>query len=375
MPNTLECKAIDYDTLKCKYNNKEHETKMDKLLFDITTFNNLKELSVSGRAKFRLYGDEIKIIPDENSYLICEYKNETEEIKCRAIGKRTMRKTATWERLLDLPQVREPNEKEQEILNKIIEEVYNEFPDIEDKIDYLKIYVSPDLGKQVYAVTTFAKMDNTWIPFTVAISEHGMANSLKDERSRKELFLDLTHELVHVKRAIENEMKGQVGIDEGETETEAIIREGMKIRLSIDEPHYNYEFAMLAKKCVLPYCFDNLDEVRDFQEFIYELTTGITKPKPTNPENAPNWNEIEKRIPISPLIDVMRALSGEYNPLSDTKEYWIIATSPSGRKFMYHISDWWIDEDEMKYNEVIDIIDKLDAVKGDEDIEKIWDFP
>jgi len=373
--NTLNCKAVDYDKLHCKYNDKEYEVEMDKLLFDVTTFNNLKELSVRGRARFRLYGEEINVVPDEDSYLICGYYRDSEEVRCRVIGKRTMKRAPIWERLLDLPQVREPTDEKAELVEEILDKVYDEFPDLEEKTDYIKLYTSPDLGKQLYAATIFSRTDDTWIPFAVMISEHGLAESLKDEESKKKLFLDLTHEFVHVKRAIENEMKKEVGTDEGETETEAIIREGMQVRLTIDEPHYNYEFAMLAPKCILPYCFDSLEEVRDFQMFVYEFTTGYEKPRPANPENTPHWDEIKKRIPIAPLVDVMRAVSGDYNPIADTKEYWIVATSPSGRKFLYHLSDWWIDDDTMTYDEVIEIVDKLDALREDEDIEEIWDFP
>jgi len=368
--------------LKCKLDDKEFPSlPAENVKFDLTTVNNLKKVE-NDYYRGKYY---IEVEADENSYIICneEFGKYGLELKCKAIGERTSDFPEAWEAITDLDEMYEPEGEDAKVAYDILENVLKtSFPEIKDKIDYLKIFVVPKLDKYGIGAVTKSWLEKnedgtyTIYPLFIGFSEDDIEDLAEDETTRKQFVLDLIHELSHVARELEGRYKLDVGEEEGENYTEALVRGDWVIRVTHPLPHGEVEEIVYVKKCILPkqYCFESLKDARDFEEFNYELVTGEEEPKPITPE-SPKWSEVEKRIPIAPIVDMIRGMKGSYNVLTDVKEYWVEVTSPSGKKYLYHLADLHIDDRYVDFMRVLDLVDELDAIPKNEDIEEVWDYP
>jgi len=379
VPKTLVCSG-KLSRLRCKLDGEDlTPLPADNIKFDLSTINNLSE--VKNDYKKGSYYIEVKA--DENSEIVCheEWGKYGLEIRCKAIGERTADYPEIWETITELDEMREIRDEEsRKKAYKLFKEVLGRsFPDIKDKVDFLKPFEVPKLEK--YGVGAYTKL---WIdeqsgrvyPLVVGYNPETTENLAEDETAQKLFLLDTIHELTHVARAIEGRYKTDVGEEEGETYTEALVRGDWAVRVTYPLPHGEVEEIIYVRRCILPkqYCFETLKDAREFEEFNYELVTGREKPEPVTPE-APDWSEVEKRLPVAPIVDMIRGMKNSYNVLTDVHEYWVEVTSPTGKKYLYKLADLHVDGETLDFMEVLDLIDDLDAIKNNEDIEKVWDYP
>lgn len=380
MTKELVCHG-DKQRIRCKLDNEDFGyLPSSNVKFNLITKNNLTEVDIATDKKKGFY---IRVVPDEHSTIECdkEFGKYGLELRCQALGPHTPDFPDIWEQITELDALKEPPDEVKEKLYEIYNHVLNEsFPDIKDRIDYIKLFVAPKLsGSAATAVTKGWVYDEQHtirsVPLWIALNPDELDHITDDPIVQDRVKMDLIHELVHVKRHLENQFTTDRGEEEGETVTEALARGDWVIRINYPFPDGYIEQIVYVKRCILPkqYCFENLKQARDFEEFNYELVTGEQKPKPLNPETTPDWDEIEKRIPVAPIVDMIRGMEGSYNVLRDVNEYWVITQSPSGKKYLYTIADLHIDHKSLGFTEVIEDVDKLDALKGNEDIEKIWD--
>jgi len=375
----LECSG-KLSRLKCRLDDKPlTPLPADNIRFDLSTINNLSEVRNS-YSKGEYY---IRVVADESSHIICEetWGDYGLEIRCKAIGERTPFFSDIWETIVDMDEMYEikdekDREKVYELFNTVLEK---SFPDIADRVKYLKPFVVPklaDIGAGAYTKLWLDEKSGKVYPLAVGYNPNDIDGISEDETTQKLFLLDTIHEFTHVDRAITGKYTLDVGTEEGETYTEALVRGDWVIRINYPLPHGEVEEVIYAKKCILPkqYCFKTLKDARDFEEFNYKLVTGREKPEPVTPE-TPDWSEVEKRIPVAPIVDMIRGMKGSYNVLTDVHEYWLVVTSPSGKKYMYMIADLHVDGEKLDFISVYEMIDELDAIKGNEDVEEIWDYP
>jgi len=375
----LECIG-SLSKIKCKLDNKSFTPlPADNIKFDLSTVNNLSEI------RNRYSGGEyhIKVVADETSHIICneEWGEYGLEVRCKAVGLRQPYFSDIWETIIDLDEMSEikdekDREKAYELFNVVKEK---SFPEIAQRIDYLKPFVVHHLKKVgAGAVTKLWVDDKTGevYPLYIGYNPENLEDLAEEETTQKLFILDTIHELTHVERAISGKYTLDVGTEEGETYTEALVRGDWVIRVNYPTPHGEVEEIVYVKKCILPkqYCFKTLKDARDFEEFNYRLVTGREKPEPVTPE-TPDWSEVEKRIPVAPIVDMIRGMKGSYNVLTDVHEYWLVVTSPSGKRYMYMVADLHVDGKKLDFISVYEMIDELDAIKGNEDVEEIWDYP
>jgi hypothetical protein len=368
--------------LKCRLDGKDFTPlPADNVKFDLTTINNLSK--VKSDYKKGVYS--VEITADDESKVICneEFGKFGLELRCKALGGRTADFPEIWETVIELDEMYEVSGKDAEVAYGIFNQVLEQsFPDIKDKVDYLKIFVIPKLDKYGAGAVTKAWIEEEddgryrVYPLVIGFSESDIDGLSEDKIVRDTFTLDLIHELSHVARELEGRYKIDVGEEEGENYTEALVRGDWVIRSKYPLPHGEVEEVIYAKKCILPkwYCFESLRDARDFEEFNYELVTGEEKPKPVTPE-SPDWDEIEERIPVAPIVDMLRGMKGSYNVLTDVKEYWLEVTSPTGKKYLYHVADLHVDHKELSFAKVLEMVDELDSVKNNEDVEAVWDYP
>jgi len=351
---------------------------VSNVLFDLSTKNNLSSVSISIDKKKGYY---IHIDPDEESSIICnkEFGKYGMELRCKAIGPHTPDFPEIWEHIIDIDEIQEAPDEVKDKVHELYDQVLNEsFPDIKDKVDYLKIFVVPKLKGKQYAYSKFwVTDDNEVYPLIIGYSPEEFEDIDTDPVVQQRFIMDTIHELTHIRRAFGNKYTLDVGTEEGETIAESLVRGDWVIRINYPFPDGYVEEIVYVKRCVLPkqYCFESLKDARDFEEFNYELISGEDKPKTLNPQNTPDWDDIESRVPVAPIVDMLRGMEGSYNVLTDISEYWLITTSPSGKRYLYKISDLHIDGQRLSYTDVLEGIDELDAIQGNEDIEKIWDYP
>jgi len=376
MSKVLKCR-VRGERISCRLDDEVFPAMpIGNALFDVTTINNLEEVKPIVTKRI----SSIELRADDESEIFCneEFGKYGLELRCRAEGKHTPDFPETWEWIAELDEIKETPVEKREFVQAIFDRVVEEsFPDVKDRMDYLKVYVVPKLKEvNAGAITHFQSAEDKWLPVYIGINPDNLEETEEDKVARDLLVLDLIHALTHVERGLKGEFKEEVGLDEGGTYAEALARGDWAVRTRYPFPHGEVESVVYVERCILPkqYCFETLKEARDFEEFNYELITGEEKPKPVTPE-SPKWDEIEARIPIAPVVDMLRAMKGGYNPLRDASEYWVLGTSPSGRKYLYHISDLHFDKEELEFVEVIEGIDELDVLRGEEDIEKVWDHP
>ncbi len=373
----LICSGNNYH-ITCKLGDKQF-TKMpvDNVKFDLSTVNNLKKVSIESK-KGSYY---IRIAPDEKSEIICneEFGDYGLELRCKAIGPHTPDFGEIWDLIVDMDEMYEPPEEVKETVEKLYKETIDKsFPDVKDRIDYLKVFVIPKLKGSDALTKWWFDDDGKVFPLYIGFGEKDFDNINDDKVTQEKFVLDLIHELTHVERIMGKKFNPwDRGVEEGETVAESLVRGDWAIRIHYPFPDGDVEQIIYVKHCVLPkqYCFKTLKQAREFEEFNYEMITGESKPKPLNPENTPDWSEIEARIPVSPIVDMLRGMYGSYNPITDVKEYWVILESPGGEKYMYTIADLHVDNEKLTFADVIDTVESLDAIKDKEDIKAIWDFP
>jgi len=367
-------------TLKCKLGEEEFTPlPPDNVVFDQATLNNLSRI----RNHFdRKSGYYIEIEADDDSFIVCEEKfgDKGLELACKAIGERTPDFYEIYENITDLDEMYEPPEEVREYAYKLFEQVIeNHFPDMKEKLDYLKPFAVPKLKKYGAHSVRKAWIDESGRVYNLYIGydPDEFENIDESPYMQQQFILDTIHELTHAVRVLDERFSIETGVEEGETYTESLIRGDMVIRVKYPFPHGEVEEVVYAKRCILPkqYCFETLGEARDFEEFNYELVSGEEKPRPLDPTTTPDWDEIVARIPIAPIVDMMRGMKGSYNVLTDVKEYWIEVTSPNGKKYLYTLADLHVDHRALSFVEAIETIDELDAKTGDEDIESVKDFP
>lgn len=381
MGKTLKCIGT-MERMKCKLDEQEYSTlPSPNVKFDVTTINNVSKVE-NTQKKGTMYV-AIAIEADKESEIICneDFGKYGLELRCKAIGKRTASFPEIWEEIADLDNMKELEGDAAKKANKILENILEQsFPEVKDKIDYLKIFVVPKLEK--YGVSAVTKSwieeeDDGYQIYPIYIGFASYINNIHEDEYAKKLFeLDLIHELTHVARELEERYKFDVGEEEGETYTEALARGDWKVRVRYPFPHGEVEEVIYAKRCILPkqYCFESLKDAREFEEFNYELVTGEEEPKPITPKSL-KWSEIEKRIPVAPIVDMIRGMKGSYNVLTDVHEYWMVVTSPSGKDYLYHVADLHVDHKQLDFIKAVETIDNLDGLLGNEDIEEVWDYP
>ena len=370
----LTCEAISPEEFECKLGENSWKVRMENALFDIGSLNNLKRVSFKGKAKFRLYASKIELETTDNAEILCNYDNKEEKLYCKAVGPYDSYYTEDYDSLLVIPSFREPTTpEEQEVLNNTYQEALSEFPPLQEKMGWMRVFISPELDKNnIYAVTFFSFVENELRPVTIFVSNKSVSRAIESEDGRKLLLTDLIHELTHVYRGVSGEAKPDLAEDEAETYAEELVPGTLPIREELDVPTGVAEEGMLAPRCVLPYCFKDLEEVHEFEKLNYEIMTGYEEWKPIYP-GTPEWEEVRKRAPFTPIADVVRVYYKGYHPDSDVNEYWVVVRSPSGKKYAYHLTDLRVDDESLDFVEVIETVDKLNLTKG-EDIEVIEDI-
>lgn len=363
--------------IKCKIGTKEFKKlPKDNVKFNMSTLNNLSSVNQVSTKE----GYMTTVTPDKHSMISCDedWGKFGQELHCKAEGPRELQQAPAWENITQLDQMKELEgenaEKAREIFNNVLEE---SFPTYKDKFENFKIFEVPKLKGAAYAYSKlWVTDDNKVYPVIIGFSGEGLED-LDDETNQERFKMDLIHELTHISRVYgqKYEMK-DVGVEEGETMTEALVRGDMKIRLHYPSPHGPVEEIVYVPQCLLPdqYCFESLSDAREFEEFNYEMVSGEEKPRPMN-KNTPDWEEIEKRIPIAPIVDMMRGREGSYNPLTDVSTYHVVTQSPSGKKYLYYLADLHIDNQELSISDVLEGIDEFDAMKRNESVERVWVYP
>ena len=369
----LTCEAISPEEFSCKLGTTTWTVPMENTLFDFGSLNNLKSVTFKGKAKFRLYASKVELEATDDAEILCSHDPEENKLYCKAIGPYDAPYTEDYDSILVAPSFREPETpEERETLNAVWRESLSRFPPLQDQVGFMRVFVSPELDKRgAYAVTFFSLKEDKFRPITIFVSSKSVNQAMKSEEGKNLLLTDLIHELVHVYRSLSDEMEPDIAEDEAETYAEELL-EDLDIRQELDVPTGIPEEGMLAPKCILPYCFRELEDVREFEKKNYEIMTGYEDWKPI-PPGSPEWEEAAKRAPLTPIADVVRVYyNGYHREDSDVNEYWVVIRSPAGKKYAYHLTDLRVDDESLDFIEVIETVDRLNITKG-EDIEVIKD--